>query len=154
MDIVYMLGMVSGLALVASINAYFPLLTIAIVARCHFYPVQINPIFAFMTSDWFIILCVIMVLLNFVVDKIPGLSGAWNSIHLVLRPLAGALVAGALGPSHIVFLLLWAFLGMIVSTIGAITKLAIRTTASLATGGCANPFLGLAEDGLVVFMSV
>jgi hypothetical protein len=155
MEILSLLGTVSGLALVASINPYFPLLIIAIATRVHFWQtLEMHPMFPFMTSDWFLGLCVALVLLNFVADKIPGVSGLWNSIHVVLRPLAGALVASALGPSDLLFQVFSTILGVGLAVIGTLTKLTIRTTASLATGGCASPLLGLVEDGLVVIMSL
>lgn len=154
MDVPYTLGTVSGLALATGINTYFPLLVVAVVARFHLYPFQINPAFAYMTSDWFIALCALLVVLDFVADKIPGVSGVWNSIHLVLRPLAGALIAGAVGSPHAALVPLQVILGVGVTSVTTATQHATRTTASLATGGFATPFLSLAEDVSVVVMSV
>jgi len=88
------LGTPLGLALASGINAYLPLLSFAISAR-FLHLDKVNPNFTFITQDWFIIALVILTLIDFVADKFPVIDHAWDAIHTVIRPLAGALVAAA-----------------------------------------------------------
>jgi hypothetical protein len=88
------LGTPLGLALASGINAYLPLLSFAISAR-FLHLDKVNPNFAFITQDWFIIALVILTLIDFVADKFPIIDHTWDAIHTVIRPIAGALVAAA-----------------------------------------------------------
>lgn len=88
------LGTPLGLALASGINAYLPLLSFAIAAR-FFHLGKVNPQFAFITQNWFITALVILTLIDFVADKVPVIDHAWDAMHTVIRPIAGALVAAA-----------------------------------------------------------
>ena len=88
------LGTPLGLAFASGINAYLPLLSLAISTR-FLHLDKVNPQFAFITQDWFIIALVILTLIDFVADKFPVIDHTWDAIHTVIRPIAGALVAAA-----------------------------------------------------------
>jgi len=88
------LGTPLGLAFASGINAYLPLLSFAVSAR-FLHLDKVNPQFAFITQDWFIIALVILTLIDFVADKFPPIDHTWDAIHTVIRPIAGALVAAA-----------------------------------------------------------
>lgn len=92
MDIVEF-GLPLGLAFASGLNAYLPLLAFALSVRwLHLY--TINPHVAFVTQTWFIAALAILTLLDFVADKIPIIDHLWNAVHTIIRPLAGAVVAG------------------------------------------------------------
>ncbi len=83
-----------GLAFASGLNAYLPLLAYSISVRwLHLY--KVNPHLAFLTQNWCIALLAILTILDFVADKIPLIDHAWDAIHTVIRPIAGALVAAA-----------------------------------------------------------
>jgi len=88
------IGTPLGLAFASGINAYLPLLSFAISAR-FFHLHKVNPNFAFITSNWFMLALVLLTILDFVADKIPLIDHTWDAIHTVIRPIAGALVAAA-----------------------------------------------------------
>ncbi len=88
------LGTPLGLAFASGINAYLPMLSFAVSAR-FLHLGKVNPQFAFITQDWFIIALVILTLIDFVADKFPVIDHTWDAIHTVIRPIAGALVAAA-----------------------------------------------------------
>jgi|SRR5215467_3851597 len=82
------LGFASGL------NAYLPLLSFVNAVRwLHLY--HVNPNFAFITQDWFIILLAILTIVDFVANKIPLIDHAWDATHTLIRPITGAIVAAA-----------------------------------------------------------
>jgi len=88
------LGTPFGLAFASGINAYLPMLSFAIAVRfLHLY--KVNPNFAFITSNWCIAALVLLTIIDFVADKLPVIDHAWDAIHTVVRPIAGALIAAA-----------------------------------------------------------
>lgn len=156
MDILSALGTSSGLSFTSGINAYFPLLIAAMAANpkvqawLHLHA-NTNQNLSFLSQDWVIAALIVLIILDFLSDKIPGMSGFWNGVHTIIRPLTGALASGTVAPSDhpqwlIVFLVLGASLAMMSHT----TKIVTRTAASAATVGCATPILSVLEDVAVV----
>src|SRR5947199_10493790 len=88
------IGTPFGLAFASGINAYLPILSFALAARwLHLY--KVNPHFAFITSNWFLVVLVMLTIMDFVADKIPVLDHTWDATQTVIRPLMGAFVAAA-----------------------------------------------------------
>jgi hypothetical protein len=129
------IGTPMGLAFSSGINAYLPLLSFAIAAR------------------WLhLILLVVLTLADLVADKIPALDHAWDAIHTVIRPLAGAIVAAAssgqvTGAGLTVPLVAGAALAGMTHTTKAVTRVASTAT----TAGLGNTILSTLED---VFMAI
>ncbi|GHO71943.1 hypothetical protein KSC_108350 [Ktedonobacter sp. SOSP1-52] len=145
MDVLTTSSIAAGLAFLSGINAYLPLLIVGILAQFHLVPgFRLNPEYAFLANPITLVLLAVLTIFNFVVDKIPGASAIWNAVHTFLRPIAGALVAGAVGMDHRALPLV--MLGAVMATLSHTTKMGIRTSASAVTGGGATPILGLAED--------
>ena len=178
MDIVG-LGTPFGLAFASGLNAYLPLLAYACSVRwLHLYKVSSS--FTFITSNWFIALLVILTLLDFIADKIPLIDNIWDTIHTVIRPLAGVLIATASSNSlsggiHIptsssyhgtgsvpvafgvlsvtgIALLAVALIGGGLAALSHTTKSTTRLFSTITTAGFLNIGLSLAEDVLVVLM--
>jgi hypothetical protein len=166
------IGTPLGLGFASGINAYFPLLSLAISARwLHLY--KVNPTFAFITSNWCIIALVILTILDFVADKIPVVDHAWDATHTFVRPLAGALVAAAssnrvtipigtgsisshllsaaTGVLHITGggLLVLALLGGVLAAMSHTAKATTRLASTITTAGLLNVILSIGEDILV-----
>ena len=178
MDIVG-LGTPFGLAFASGLNAYLPLLAFTISVRwLHLY--KVNPNFAFITSNWFIAILVILTILDFVADKIPLIDHAWNAIHTVIRPIAGALVAaassnsltggihipatssdhgtesvyvafGAISVTGIVFLII-PLVGGGLAFLSHITKSTTRIVSTITTAGFLNIGFSVLENVLVVII--
>ncbi len=174
MDIVG-LGTPFGLAFASGLNAYLPLLAYASAVRwLHLY--KVNPNFTFITSNWFMVLLVILTLLDFFADKIPLLDHVWDTIHTAIRPIAGALIAAASsGAIHLptgtgyhvsgdvpvafgtasvagIALLLVALVGGGLAALSHITKSTTRLVSTVTTAGFLNIVLSIAEDVLVVII--
>jgi hypothetical protein len=178
MDIVAS-GTPFGLAFASGVNAYLPLLAFAASVRwLHLY--KVNPSFAFITSNWFIVLLVILTILDFVADKIPLIDHAWDAIHTVIRPIAGALVAAAssnslAGGIHIpaitrehgsesvyvafgtlsitgIALLMIPLIGGGLAALSHTTKATARVVSTVTTVGLFNIGLSVLEDVLVVII--
>ena len=92
------IGTSYGLAFLSGINAYLPLLSLAIAADVlpdHF---KLNPQFGFITQPWCIIVLAILTLADVFADKIPVVDHLWDAVHTIIRPVAGAFVASAANP--------------------------------------------------------
>jgi hypothetical protein len=168
-----------GLGFASGVNAYLPLLTFAVAVRwLHLY--TINPHFAFITSDWFMIILAVLAVLDFVADKIPLIDHSWDAINTAIRPLAGALVAAAssqqvtlpvstaalslnllsstgaaTGNMHIAgtgLVIIMALLGGLLAALAHITKATTRLVSTVTTAGFFNIILSICEDVLVVIL--
>ncbi len=135
-----------GLAFASGVNAYLPLLSFAIAARW-FHLYKVNPNFAFITQDWFMVALLILALADLFADKIPGVDHVWDAIHTVLRPIAGALVATASDSQvsgagiPVTFLL-----GAAVAGMTHTTKATTRVVSTATTAGFGNIVLSVLED--------
>ncbi|GCF09204.1 DUF4126 domain-containing protein [Dictyobacter arantiisoli] len=149
------IGTSAGLAFSSGINAYFPLLALAIATRVWPTQVHINPHFVFITQPWFMILMAVLTLADIFADKIPVVDHVWDAIHTVIRPVAGALSAAAAGNATIdsTWLPVTLALGAVLAGVTHTTKAATRVTLTATTGGCLNIALSVGED-IVMLLSV
>ena len=144
------IGTSYGLALAAGINAYLPLLSVAISVRWfHLFTLSKN--FTFLTQDGFIIALVILTIVDIIADKIPFVDSIWDSIHTIVRPISGAIVAGATGENSTTLgLPVVLLLGATLAGMSHITKAVTRLSASVSAGGCLTLALSLIEDVVVI----
>ncbi|GCE17209.1 DUF4126 domain-containing protein [Dictyobacter kobayashii] len=150
------IGTSYGLAFASGINAYLPLLSLAVAARV--WPVQfhVNSHFAFITQPWFMIVMAILTLADVFADKIPVVDHIWDAIHTVIRPVAGAIVAAAAGNQNMDsawWMPLTLALGAGVAGVTHTTKATTRVASTATTAGCLNIGLSIGED-IVMVLSV
>ena len=92
-----------GLSTSAGLNAYLPLLVVALVAR-YTSLIQLNEPWNVLTSGWVIAVLTVLLLIEMAVDKIPGVDSINDGIQTVGRPLAGAILStggsGVAGGPH------------------------------------------------------
>jgi len=170
MDLITSYGLTYGLALSSGVNAYFPLLAFAVAARwLHLY--KVNPNFSFITQTWFLVLLAILALVDLFADKIPLIDHAWDAVHTVIRPLAGALVAAAsdnrfhvpasttyagthlmtMGINVSLTLIVVMVIGAALALMTHTTKAATRVASTATTAGLLNIVLSIVEDiGVVI----
>ncbi len=146
------LGTAYGLAFSSGINAYLPLLALAIAARLWPDNFSINAHLAFITQPWCIVVLIILTFADFFADKIPVVDHIWDTIHTVIRPITGAMVAAA-ASSHVtgIALPLTLVLGGGIATLTHVTKATTRVASTATTGGLLNVVLSIGEDCIVVF---
>ena len=93
----------------------------------------------------------LMVMVEFIADKVPGLDTLWDAVHTLIRiPAGAALAAGALGADNATMTVLAALMGGSL----AATSQAAKTTSRAAINTSPEPFsnllASLLEDGLAV----
>jgi hypothetical protein len=95
-----------------------------------------------------------MYLIEFVADKIPWVDSVWDTVHTIVRPIGGALVAvTALGDASPAVTTMVALLGGSVAMTTHLTKAGTRAAANTSPEPFSNWFLSVAEDVLAVGIS-
>lgn len=144
-----------GLSASAGLNAYIPLLVIALTAR-YTDLIQLNSPWDALTSWWIIGLLIVFSLIEFFADKVPAINHANDAIQTFVRPVAGAIVfaasANVLTELHPVLAL---GAGILVSgTVHAVKSVVVRPAVTVTTGGAGNVPVSVAEDMFATFLSI
>jgi hypothetical protein len=144
-----------GLSASAGLNAYIPLLVIALLARFTDLISLASPWDA-LTSWWIIGLLLVLSLIEFFADKVPAVNHANDAIQTIIRPAAGAIVfAAAADVITEVHPVLALGAGVLVSgTVHAVKSAAVRPAVTATTGGAGNVPVSVAEDLIATFISV
>lgn len=144
-----------GLSASAGLNAYIPLLVVALVARFTDL-ITLNEPWDTLTNGWVIALLFVLVLIEFFADKIPAVNHANDIIQTFVRPVAGAIVFAAsaqvITDIHPVLAL---SAGLLLSgTVHAAKSLAVRPAVTATTGGAGNTPVSMLEDLVATVLSV
>jgi len=143
-----------GLSTSAGLNAYLPLLVVALAARSTGL-VRLNEPWNVLTSGWVIGVLVVLLAIEIIVDKIPGIDTINDSIQTTGRPLAGAILfaagSGMAGELHPVV----AFVaGLLIAGGVHAAKTIVRPAITVITCGMGNWFISLMEDLLSLIIVV
>jgi hypothetical protein len=144
-----------GLAASAGLNAYIPLLIVALLARFTNLITLTPPWDAL--SDWWVIgLLIVLSFIEFFADKIPAINHFNDVIQSFIRPAAGAILfaasANVITEVHPVLSLT---LGILVAGgVHATKALAIRPAVTATTAGAGNVPVSVAEDFISMLLSI
>ena len=83
-----------GLASAAGLNAYVPLLALALLARWTEL-VELPAAWAWLQDPWSIGILTVLLVVEVTADKVPGLDHVNDLLQTVVRPVSGGLVVGA-----------------------------------------------------------
>ena len=152
-------GLFTGLGLSSSagLNAYLPLLIVAVVARFTDWITLSKP-WSALTNGWIIALLAVLLAIEIVADKIPAIDHANDVVQTFIRPTAGAILFAAssnvVSDVHPVLALAC---GVIVAGGVHAVKASARPVVTAATGGVGNPIVSTIEDissALVALLSI
>jgi hypothetical protein len=143
------LGRTLGFSFAAGINLYATVAILGLSSR--FGWVALPPQFKVFDDTYIIAAALVMYVIEFVVDKIPWFDSVWDTIHTVIRPIGGAVIAVAtLGQASPTVEGLIALLGGAVAAGSHMTKAGSRAIVNASPEPFSNWFLSLAEDLFVV----
>ena len=138
-----------GLAGASGLNAYIPLLIVAVAAH---YPVN-DPIlklaepYSQIGSWWAIIIISVFLVIELLVDKIPAVDTLNDGIQTFVRPAAGAVLfaanANIITDMHPAFALI---AGLLVAGGVHAVKTTARPVVTATTGGTGNWAVSIVED--------
>lgn len=144
-----------GLSASAGLNAYIPLLVIALMARFTDW-IHLNPPYDTLESPWIIGLLVVLSLVEFFADKVPAVNHVNDAIQTFVRPAAGA-IAFAAAANVITDLHPVIALGagvLVAGSVHAVKAVAIRPAVTATTGGVGNTPVSMLEDFLATVVSI
>ncbi len=143
-------GLPWGLALSSGVNTYLPLFLLALFARFG-HVVHVSPRFAWLVSDQAIVILGLLAACEILAQKFPVLDNLWDFVHTLLRPLAGAVAAGATLTTNNVFEVVLAMvMGGSLAAAAHSTKSGLRLVSTSKSLGAANILLSVGEDAAVV----
>jgi hypothetical protein len=151
------IGAAFGLASSAGLNAYIPLLVVALATR---FPAQ-DPLLQLaspydLLGHWaVIVILVVLLLIEMTVDKVPAVDTVNDVIQTFIRPSAGAILFAANANVITDVSPLLAIIAGVLLAGGVHTaKGAARPVVTATTAGTGNWFVSLAEDVVAFFVSL
>jgi hypothetical protein len=137
-----------GLSASAGLNAYLPLLIVALVSR-YTDMLPLNKPWDVISDGRIIAVLVFLLAVEILVDKIPAVDSINDAIQTVGRPTAGAILfaanSGVVGDIHPV---LACIAGLLVAGTVHTAKSVARPAVTATTGGTGNWAVSIAEDVL------
>lgn len=142
---------VLGFGTAAGLNAYLPLLILALADRFSSAVDLPGPWDALSSGPGIVVLLLILPV-ELIGDKIAGLDRLNDRLHTFVRPVAGAIAGGAIADADGSGLMT-----ITGATIGALAAVAIsrfkvvqRQRITAATHGLGNPLVSMVEDGVAI----
>lgn len=152
MDILEQLGVALGLASLAGVNLYLTVFVVGLSVRfgwldlfSHYEKFEIlgSPVVLGVAGTLFFI--------EFFADKIPWVDSLWDSVHTLIRPVGGTMLAlGALGTLDPEFTVVAALLSGGASLVTHAAKASTRALINLSPEPVSNIVASTTEDGFVL----
>lgn len=155
MDLVLGIFSAFGLSASAGLNAYIPLLAVALLGRFTNL-IELSQPWDTLTSWWVIGTLVVLSVIEFFADKVPAVNHVNDIIQTFVRPAAGAILFAAsakvISDVQPIFAMV---LGLLVAgSVHAVKSLAVRPAVTATTAGAANTPVSVAEDVVSTLVSV
>jgi len=155
MDLVMGVFSAFGLSASAGLNAYIPLLAVALLGRFTNL-IHLSSPWDAITSWWVIGALVVLSIIEFFADKVPAVNHINDIIQTFIRPAAGAVLFAAsakvISDVHPIFAMV---LGVLVAgSVHAVKSVAVRPAVTATTAGTANVPVSIAEDVVSTIVSV
>ena len=154
----------TGLAAAAGLNAYVPLLALGLGGRFLDF-VQLPAGWTWLENEWVLGILGVLLVIEFVADKIPAVDTVNDWIQTLVRPASGGIVfgGGALtetatvsDPAAFFESNAWVPIvtGVLVALGVHVVKAMLRPVLNAATFGMAAPVMSFAEDVSAVGLSL
>ncbi|MGR2751671.1 DUF4126 domain-containing protein [Agromyces arachidis] len=146
----------TGLALSAGLNAWIPLLVIGALDRFTGL-VELPEGWAWLSNEWVLLILAVLLVIEVVADKVPGLDSLNDIVQTVVRPTAGGLAFGSgVGASTVAVTDPEAFffspdwipvaIGVVLALGVHLAKAAARPVVNASTAGVGAPVASTLED--------
>jgi hypothetical protein len=143
-----------GLSTSAGLNAYIPMLVLALLARFTGL-VELGEPWSALTSWWIIGLLAVFLTVDVLADKIPAVDTVNDVIQTLIRPTAGAIVFAATTQHTIHLHPVLAFgCGVVLAGGVHLAKAGGRPVVTATTGGVGNPIVSTIEEIVATLVSL
>jgi uncharacterized membrane protein len=148
------MDVLSGIALAApaGLNAYIPLLAVALAER--FGWLTLRAPFDLLGEWWMIALIAVLLVVEIVADKIPAVDHVNDAIQTIVRPAAGGLLAASASGAGTVSTVALVVIGVLLAGSVHTAKAAARPVINATTGGAGAPVASTVEDVSAVILTV
>ncbi len=153
MEIIAKLGSLLGLSFICGVNLYA---TVAVVGLClkHGLVQGLPPELSVLANDAVIAVALFLYVVEFVIDKIPGLDTLWDALHTIIRPLGGALLAVLqVGEGSPALEVIAFMIGASLASAAHLTKAGTRLLVQASPEPFSNMALSFGEDVFAVVYS-
>ncbi|MBS3956181.1 MAG: DUF4126 domain-containing protein [Clostridiales bacterium] len=134
-----------GLAIPAGLNAYIPLLVVAVAQQLGW--IELAEPYALLGEWWAIALIAVLLAIEMVADKVPAVDHVNDAIQTFVRPAAGGLLfVAAAGNAEWVHPAVWVVAGVLVAGSVHAAKATARPAVNVSTAGTGAPLVSFAED--------
>ena len=144
-----------GLSASAGLNAYIPLLVVALMARFTDL-ITLNSPWDTLESWWVIGALVVLSGIEFFADKVPAVNHVNDVIQTFVRPAAGAVVFAAsakvISDVHPVMAMVAGLL--VAGSVHVVKSVAVRPAVTATTGGAGNVPVSIMEDLISTGISI
>ncbi len=142
-----------GLAIPAGLNAYIPLLLVAVAQKMEW--IRLEDPYSFLGQWWAIALISVLLVIEVVADKVPAVDHVNDVIQTFVRPAAAGLIAAAAAAgNHYVHPVVLVVAGILLAGGVHAVKASARPAVNATTGGAGAPVVSVLEDVAAVVMSV
>ena len=147
-------GLPWGLALSSGVNTYLPLFLLAFFARFG-HVIHLSPRFAWLASDQALFVLGALAVCEILAQKLPVLDNVWDFLHTLLRPIAGALAAGAtINTNNAAEIAIAMLMGGTLAAASHSTKSGLRLMSTSKSFGATNFAISVGEDAGVLITTL
>jgi uncharacterized protein DUF4126 len=144
-----------GLSFSAGLNAYIPLFIIGTLAH-YTDAIHLTRPWDTLANPYVLIFLAVLIMIEFLADKVPAFNHINDAIQTFVRPTAGAVAfaatAGVITNIHPALALACGLL--IAGGVHTVKSAAIRPMVTATTGGAGNAPVSLAEDLIAIILSI
>jgi hypothetical protein len=144
-----------GLSASAGLNAYIPLLTLALLAK-YTDLIRLSSPWDTLTSWWVIGALSILLLIEIFADKVPAVNHVNDILQTFVRPVAGAIAfaasSGVVSEVHPVLAMIAGLL--VAGSVHTVKAAAVRPAVTITTAGAGNVPVSIAEDVTSTIVSI
>lgn len=144
-----------GLSFSAGLNAYIPLFLIGALAH-YTHVIHLTKPWDTLANPYVLIFLAVLIIIEFLADKLPAFNHVNDAIQTFIRPTAGAIAfaatAGVITNIHPAVALACGLL--VAGGVHVVKSAAIRPMVTATTGGVGNTPVSLAEDLTATILSI
>ena len=149
MEHLQQLALASGLAWASGIRLYAAIFIVGLLGRLGY--VQLPTDLTLLEHNWVLGASGIMLVVEFLADKVPGFDSIWDSIHTFIRIPIGALLAwGAMGDQAPALQMAAGILGGAIAGGTHLAKAGARAAINTSPEPFSNWTASAGEDGLLL----
>lgn len=148
------MDVITGIALAApaGLNAYIPLLAVALAER--FGWIALRTPFDVLGEWWMIALIAVLLVLEMVADKVPAVDSINDGIQTFVRPAVGGVLAVAASGAGEISPFVLVAAGVLMAGGVHAAKAGARPVLNASSGGTAAPVASVAEDAVSAGLTV